>query len=86
MKLKKTREEQAAEALRASIQQAAQGKSQTELARLLGITPQYVCDMMGGRRKWGAQRLDLLASELGFPDVLLWHRLGATADGWRVEK
>lgn len=78
---------EAGEKLRAEIRQSAKDHgiaSQAEMAALLGITPQYLCDMMGGRRKLGPDRLKLLGSRLGLSrqGIVEWHRLGATAEGW----
>lgn len=85
MKSQKVIRREAETALHDCIRHAVGAKSQTEIAKLLGVTPQYVCDMMNGRRKWGPERLDLLAIKLGIPDVLNWHRLGARANGWRIQ-
>lgn len=87
MKSQKAIRKSAETALRTSIREAAKANgfgAQIDLAKLLDVTPQYVSDMMSGRRKWGADRLKLLGSRLGLrrEAVVAWHRLGAAADGW----
>lgn len=62
------------------------GLTQATLAEKVGITPQFVCDLFGGRRKLSPKLLDAIGTAVEAHPVRRhrWHKLGAQAGGWRV--
>lgn len=73
--------------LRGSLSRA--GISQQEAARLMCISPQYLCDVMAGRRRVTPEMAALWAAKVERGDkVALWRALcilGAEADGWDTD-
>jgi len=80
----------AADELRADIRRAASmkgHKTQAELASALGITPQYMNDILRGTKRLTPDLVNKATSVLGVNPVRAhrWQRLGATESGWKID-
>lgn len=60
--------------------------NQKQLADAMSYTPQYVCDLVQGRRLGSVEFVERMCGLLRCrqPTRLKWHRAGARAHGWDV--
>lgn len=74
--------------LLADVTKAVKGARLTnlELADHMHVTPQYVCDLLQGRRKLSPKLIDAISDAVSAHPVRWrrWHTLGARAAGWKV--
>lgn len=78
-----------AEQLRADFLKASEVKSyrtQAELAKALGVSPQYLADVLKGRRGLTPKMLNKGADifAIGATRKRRWHQLGAIESGWEI--
>lgn len=60
--------------------------TQKRLADNMLLTPQYICDLLQGRRELSPRHLDAISNATNAHPVRWrqWHKLGAQAQGWKV--
>lgn len=60
--------------------------TQIQLAKSLGISNQYLCDLENARRLPSVRVVNALCKYLGRGPQgrLVWHRAGAQAHGWEI--
>lgn len=60
--------------------------TQGHIAQELGISPQYLCDLEGGRRRPTVKLVNRISDYLGRGPLgrAEWHRAGARACGWDI--
>lgn len=60
--------------------------NQKQLADAMKFTPQYICDLVQGRRLGSVEFVERICELLKCrqPTRLKWHRAGARAHGWDV--
>lgn len=80
----------AAEELRLDFLRASKGKAfktQQEFASALGISAQYLTDVLKQRRRFTPTMLNKAADVLGVNPVRAqrWQRLGAVESGWQID-
>jgi len=76
------------DALLADVNKAVKsaGVTQLALAEALDISPQFVCDLLGGRRKLSPGKVNAIGKAVGVHPVRWrqWQALGARAAGWNI--